>query len=330
MPRAVGSKTAIVATQEAAWGTLNPAPTSVLGFYVRSFNLGGSKNTFQSETINQHRAIVGLADGNKAVQGNMVTDLIPEGLEVLLRHLLGKGTVVTTGSGPFTHVLKGSPDTLEGLSFQKSFTNISKHFLYTGTHINSMAIDIVQEGFHGVTWDLIGKGETIHASEEIAVASGVFPTKNGYNGYQASIEIDTGAGYIALGRVVSGSINIANNVETDGYVLGSDERASCEYGTRECSGGFVMFFEDTTLYEVYSAGTECGLKYVFHNTTSGDKIIFKFPKVKLAGSSPEIASAAGINLDFTFQARVDPGTDTDVEVTIINSLGSIEKQPGEV
>lgn len=325
--RATGAKTAIVATQEAVWGELNAAPASVLGFYVRSFNLGGSKNTFQSETINQHRAIVGLADGNKAVQGNMVTDLLPECLEVLLRHLLGKGTVTTTGSGPYTHVIKGSPDTLEGLSFQKSFTNISKHFLYTGTRLNSMAIDIVQEGFHGVTWDFIGKGETIHATEQITIASGVFPTKNGYNGYQASIEIDTGSGYTALGRVVSGSINIANNVETDGYVLGSAERASCEYGTRECSGGFSMFFEDTTLYELYSAGTECGLKYVFNNGV--DSTTFKFPKVKLAGTSPEITSAAGINLDFTFQARVDPGSNTDVEVTIVNSLPSIELQADE-
>ena len=327
--RAVGSKTAIAATQEAVWGTLNASPASVLGFYVRSFNLGGSKNTFQSETINAYRAIVGLADGNKAVQGNMITDLLPEGLEVMLRHLLGKGTVGTTGSGPFTHVIKGSPDTLEGISFQKSFTNIGKHFLYTGARVNSMAIDVVQEGFHGVTWDLIGKGETIHTSEQIAISSGVFPTKNGYNGYQASIEIDTGTGYNALGRVVSGSINIANNVETDGYVLGSAERASCEYGTRECSGGFSMFFEDTVLYELYSTGAECGLKYVFANTLTGDSIVFKFPKIKLAGASPEIASSAGINLDFTFQARVDPGSNTDVEVTIINSLPSIELQSGE-
>jgi len=327
MPRAVGSKSAVVATQEALWGNLNASPTSVLGFYIRSFNLGGTKGTFQSETINQHRAIVGLTDGNKAVQGNMVTDLLPEGLEVLLRHLLGKKTVNTTGSGPFTHVLKGSPETLEGLSFQKSFTNISKHFLYTGVHLNSMAIDIVQEGFHGVTWDFIGKGEAIHPTEQISIAAGVFPTKNGFNGYQASIEIDTGTGYVALGRVVSGSLNIANNVETDGYVLGSAERASCEYGTRECSGGFAMFFEDTTLYELYAAGTECGLKYVFSNGT--DSITFEFPKVKLAGSSPEIASAAGVNLDFTFQARVDAGEDTDVIVTIVNTLSDIELQAGE-
>jgi hypothetical protein len=330
MPRAVGSKSAVVATQEALWGNLNASPTSVLGFYIRSFSLGGTKGTFQSETINQHRAIVGLTDGNKAVQGNMVSDLLPEGLEVLLRHLLGKGTVATTGSGPYTHVLKGSPETLEGLSFQKSFTNISKHFLYTGVHLNSMAIDIVQEGFHAVTWDFVGKCETIFATEQISIAGGVFPTKNGFNGYQASIEIDTGSGYTALGRVVSGSLNIANNVETDGYVLGSADRASCEYGTRECSGGFAMFFEDTTLYELYIAGTECDLKYVFSNALTGDSITFEFPKVKLAGSSPEIASAAGVNLDFTFQARVDPGEDTDVIVTIVNSLASIELQSGEV
>lgn len=325
--RAAGSQSAVVFTQEATWKTLNPSPSSIHGINYRSCGLGGNKNTFQSETINRQRAVVGLADGNKAVQGNIVTDLIPEGLEVLLRHLLGKGTVITTGSGPYTHVIKGAAETLEGLSIQKSFTNIDKHFLYKGCRINSMAIDIVQEGFHGVTWDIIGASETVSAVELIDVDLAVYPTKNGYTGYQASIETDHTGSYVALGNVVSGAINIANNVETDGYVLGSDERASAEHGVRNCTGSFSIFFEDTELYAIYAAGTECGIKFVFDNGV--DSITFEFPKVKLGGESPAIDSPNATNINFTFQARYDNTNSTDVVVTIVNSLASIELQDGE-
>jgi len=325
--RATGSKSAVVFTQEAAWGTLDPTPAAIHGINHRSINLGGSKNTFQSETINRQRAIVGLADGNKAVQGSIVTDLLPEGLEILIRHLLGKGTVTTTGSGPYTHVLKGSADTLEGISIQKSFINIDKHFLYPGCRVNSMVIDIVQEGFHSVTWDLIGKTELHHDTEQIDIDTAVYPSKNGFTGYQVTIETDHSGGWVALGNCVSGSINIANNIETDGYVLGDDERASAEYGVRNCSGAFAMFFEDTELYALYTAGTECGLRYVFDNGT--DSITIEFPKVKLGGESPAIDAPTGINLNFTFQARYDTTSTTDVTVTIVNSSASIELQEDE-
>ena len=86
-----------------------------------------------------------------------------------------------------------------------------------------------------------------------------------------------------------------------------------------------MFFEDTVLYDLYLAGTESGLRYVFTNGT--DSITFEFPIVKLAGESPNIDSPAGVNLNFTFQARYDSGSETDVTVTIVNSLSSIEGQP---
>ena len=321
--RATGSKSAVVLTQEALWGVLNPYTPPVIGLNYRSINLGGSKNTIQSETLNQYRAIVGLGDGNKAVQGNIVTDLLPEGMEVLLRHLLGDIAVVTTGSDPYTHVLKGTADTLEGLSIQKSFTNIDKHFIYKGCRINSMAIDIVQEGFHGVTWDIIGQTEATSASESIAVASAVYPTLNGFTGYECSIEIstDSGSSWGTVGNATSGSLNIANNIETDGYVIGSDERASAEFGIRNVSGGFNIFFEDLTLYDLYTAGTECGLRYVFTNGTQ--TMTFEFPIVKLGGESPNIDSPTGTDLAFTFQGRYDTSEGTDVKVTIVNTLSSI-------
>lgn len=327
--RASGAKTSVKFAQEKLWKTpIDPGDLGIIhGMNIRSINLGGNKNQFQSETINQFRSVVGLGDGNKAVEGNIVTDFLPEGMEVLLRHLLGKSTVQTTGSGPYTHVLKGSADTMQGLMIQKAFTNIDEYFVYRGCRINSMAVNVVQEGFHDVTWDLVGTSEEIEATDQLNATPAVYPTKSGFTGYQAKVQTNISGTYVDLGNVVSGNLNITNNVETDGYVLGSDERAAAEHGTRECTGGWAMFFEDTTLYALYQSGVECGIKWVFSNPTTGDSITFEFPKVKMGGDSPAIESAAGVNLNLTFQARYDTDSATDVIVTIVNSLSAIEEEP---
>jgi hypothetical protein len=155
--------------------------------------------------------------------------------------------------------------------------------------------------------------------------SAIYPTKSGFTGYQAKVQTDLSGLWVDLGNVISGNLNITNNVETDGYVLGSDERAAAEHGTRECTGGWSMFFEDTTLYALYQSGVECGIRWVFDNGV--DSITFEFPKVKMGGDSPAIESAAGVNLNLTFQARLDTASETDVKVTIVNSLSEIEEEP---
>ena len=331
--RATGSQSSIKFVQEKTWKevVIKANMAEVYGLNVRSCNLGGKKGQFQSETINQYRAIVGLGDGNKVVDGNIVTDFLPEGLEVPLRHLLGKGTIATSGTGPYTHTLKGSADSMQGLMIQKAFTNVDEYFIYTGNRINSMAINIIQEGFHDVTWDMIGSTETISATDQMLVNADddppVYPTKSGFTGYDCVVSTDhaTPGTFVAISNVTDGNINISNSVETDGYVLGSDERASAELGMRECSGAFKMFFSDSTLYALFNSGIECGLRFTFDNET--DSITFEFPKVKIQGDSPAIESASGVNLNLTFKARYDTTTSTDVTVTIVNSTATIDEEP---
>lgn len=325
--RASGAKSSVKFAQEKVWKEpIAPVDLGIVyGMNIRSINLGGNKNQFQSETINQFRAVVGLGDGNVAVEGSIVTDFLPEGMEVLLRHLLGKSVVNTTGSGPYTHVLQGAADTMQGLMIQKSFTNVNEHFVYPGCRINGMAINVVQEGFHDVTWDIIGTSEKIFNTDQFEGQTVIYPTKSGFTGYQVKVQTDISGSWVDLGNVISGNLNITNNVETDGYVLGSSERAAAEYGTRECTGGWTMFFEDTELYSRYQSGVECGLRWVFDN--GHESITFEFPKVKLGGDSPAIESAAGVNLNLTFQARLDIDSGTDVKVTIVNSTTEIEEEP---
>ena len=320
--RAVGSQTSVIMRQEFAWGDKHPVDEATHNHLIaiRNCTLGSSKNTFQSETITAERAVMGLGDGNKAVQGSISMDLLPEGQEIFFRHLLGSDGLTTTGTDPYTHTIKGVAGTYEGLSIEKGFTNIGQYFLYTGCRVNSCSIDIIQEGFHGVTFDFVGKGETLTQATMAADGTNT-TTDSGYTGYQCTVSV----GGNVQENVISGAINISNSIETDGYVLGSQDRASAEYQQRTCSGEFVLFFTDEDLYNLYIAGTE--VEVIFTFTSGADSLTITFPACKMSGESPNIDSTAGVNLSLKFEAKYDATDTTDVIFEFVNSASAIEEPP---
>lgn len=367
MTRASGAKTSVKFAQEVEWKhpfTPEEYPLgNVYGLNIRSCSLGGSKNQFQSETINDKRAVVGLGEGNKAVEGDIVTDFLPEGQEVLFRHLLGKDdpngrdralveNSLDEDYGKWRLRMKGVADTMQGLCVEKAFTSLDRYFIFRGCRINTMTLNLIQEGFHDITWNFIGTSEEIKSVSEFAGKTASYCNDNGYTGYQAKIEImrpertdetgthqDADTSWVTLGNVTTGNITITNNTETDGYVLGSDERASAEHGTRQCTGSWTMFFESVDLYNIFLKGLECKLRFVFESPV-GKIIRIVFPCVKLGGDSPAIESAAGINLNLTFQAKYqpaidgDPYSDTDVVVEFVKPAESgdpedVEQEPSK-
>jgi len=361
MTRASGAKTSVKFAQEVEWKhpfTPEEYPLgNVYGLNIRSCSLGGSKNQFQSETINDRRAVVGLGEGNKAVEGDIVTDFLPEGQEVLFRHLLGKDpdglekVLVDDASdednGKWRLRMKGVADTMQGLCVEKAFTSLDRYFIFRGCRINTMTLNLIQEGFHDITWNFIGTSEEIKDVAEFAGKTASYCNDNGYTGYQAVIQIkrpartdETGTAqpadtdWVTLGNITNGNITITNNTETDGYVLGSDERASAEHGTRQCTGSWTMFFDSVDLYNIFLQGLECKLRFVF-NSPIGKIIRITFPCVKLGGDSPAIESAAGINLNLTFQAKYleavdgDPYSGSDVFVEFIKDPVSGEQPSSE-
>ena len=205
MTRASGAKTSVKFAQEVEWKhpfTPEEYPLgNVYGLNIRSCSLGGSKNQFQSETINDKRAVVGLGEGNKAVEGDIVTDFLPEGQEILFRHLLGKdpsgldrALVETVGDedyGKWRLRMKGVADTLQGLCVEKAFTSLERYFIFRGCRINTMTLNLIQEGFHDITWNFIGTSEEIKSVPEFDPTAhpASYCNDNGYTGYQAKIEI---------------------------------------------------------------------------------------------------------------------------------------------
>lgn len=333
MTRAAGSNAVVTLCQEATWGTTPAALAGSDQLYtigLKSESIKSTKNNFESDMINAFRCTIGLGDGNKAVEGNIVSDLLPEGLELLIMHLLGNPTVTTTGSGPYTHVMKGSSGNFTGLTIEKEFTDIGQFMTYTGCRLNTMAISLVQEGFHEVTFGFVGKAEALDTTTKLPSGTPVTFNKSGFTGYQCKVytTMDPATGlvtdhYHQLNFVTAGNININNNLETDGYVLGSGDRASVQYGKRSCTGDFTVFFEDAKLYNLYANGTECGVKFEFDNGI-GQKLTFEFPTCKLSGNAPEIASFQGLNMSLNFSARYNSTSLTDVIVTIVNTIATLE------
>ena len=350
MSRATGSSAQVCFCEETLWGQAPAAPTTgkLYGASLKNESLGIKKNTFKSEMINNKRAVVGLGDGNKAVDGSIVTDLLPEGLELLFAHLLGEKGTYTAGSGKNVRVIKGVAATLPGLLIEKGYVDIGQYVQHTGCRVNSMAVRLVQEGFHEISFDFLGKDQWYSTASAfdtdsvtltrldngvtapLVLAAGLggaptFPTLDGYTGYEIMVSttinsagVSTPGAYHDLTKVVSGSFNITNNIETDGYVFGDSFRASAEYLRRECSGDFSCFFEDLKQYMHFVNGTEVGVKFTLtHGIYS---MVFEFPRCKLGGETPAIAGIGGMNLPLRFEAAYHVGSTTDVKLTITNTI----------
>lgn len=368
--RASGAKTSIKFAQEHEWKqpfSVEHPMGNVYSINYRSVGLGGSKNQFQSETINDKRAVLGLGEGNKAVEGDIVTDFQPEGQEIFWRHLLGKevgedteaktGLVretISAAEGQPDHefdgfsklTMKGAADTHQGLLIQKAFTSISEYYVYAGCRVNTMTLNIIQEGFHDINWNIIGTSEEIQATDFFTGKTASEVTDSGFTGYQATLEVKKGAhkfmgvdkaadsDWVKLGFVTQGNITITNDIETDGYVIGSDVRESAEHGVRNCSGSWTMFYHDSEIYQLFQQGVESAIRFVFDNhdpdSTKRKVIRITFPAVKFGGESAPIDSPQGGNLDLTFQAKYDQTSGTDVIVEFINHTATaVEREDNE-
>lgn len=351
--RATGSSAQVCISEETTWGQTPAAPaTGILyGMSLKNESIGIKKNTFKSDMINNKRAVVGIGDGNKAVDGSIVTDLLPEGLELLFAHLLGEKGTYVAGSSYNTRTIKGVAAFLQGLFIEKGYTDIGQYTQHTGCRVNSMSVRMVQEGFHEVSFDFLGKDQwhstaTAFSSSNVTLTrydtagttcnlpsglggSPTFADLDGYTGYEVQVYttidpsngVNTPGVYTELSKVVSGSFNITNNIETDGYVFGSSFRESAEYLRRECSGEFSCFFENLNVYNHFIVGTEIGVKFVF--TRGSYQFIVEFPRCKLGGETPAIAGIGGMNLPLRFEAAYSTTATTDVQVTFVNTTANI-------
>ncbi len=321
MAQAKGRNAQLIFCDETTWGTTPTSPVCRVLPFNRE-GLATDADTFLSGRIKADRAVTDIKRGNKKIGGPVDFELDPS-FHRLFKHVLGSAS--TTGSGPYTHVIKGGSAIPVGLSIEKGFKDVAKYLVYRGLRVDALSLKFPQKGYVTGSFNLLGRYEGGGTGSGSGVGSGasinaspIDESESPFTSYEAVVQ----EGGSTIGIVTEAELEIRNNLQSDGFVLGSDSRASAVEGLREVTGNLTIFFEDLTYYNKFVNGTESSLKFTM--TQGSYSIEILIPKVLYVGSSSvAVEGPEPLLVTLPFEARKDAVEGTDIKVTFINNIATV-------
>ena len=327
MTQARGSSIRFMIAEEASWGVTPSAPVGQV-FPVLSCGLKASRNQIQSAALRSNRQPLMPGDGNWDVSGSVAMELHPMGMGTLLKHALGADTVTGTAS-PYTHTIKAADSLPAGLSIEKGMTDIAKYFKYTGCKVNQIVLSAPVEGIVAVTFDFIGKDETVAGTSMDATP--VTYAYSPFTGFEGVVKV----GGSQVGYITSyDNITLLNNLDGSIYTFpGATQSAGYKRSLPEgkiiVTGSFSYMFENTTIYDFAKNSMEKALDLIFTKgtgagTTGNEKLTITIPEVHFKPESPEISGDQGIIGKADFTAYYDNASEaTSLQMVLLNSQATI-------
>lgn len=321
MTQAIGARGLLSIQKESTYNQA-PAVADMKKVYFESESLGKSLQLIESAVLRGNRNSTKPVRGNADISGNFATELGAYPAELFLGVL---GSVVTTGTGPYTHTMKVG-DTLPSWTIEKGFPDISQYFLYTGCKFGKLSMDVSSSGFQKVTIDVMGATETPSASPYDASPTDL--GKMSFDGFTIST-IEEGGAPIANVVSISG-LTFDNMVDGDTYVIGGGgNRGSINEGIFKVSGTLTVLFENMALYNKAINSTETSLHIVYSvgdglGSDGNESIDILIPEMVYSVKTPAINGPKGVLVELPFQAYFDDSSEaTAVQVIIKNTQASI-------
>ena len=246
--------------------------------------------------------------GGFNVGGPTAVEMTTDTQALLWEACLG-GTVGTTGTGPYTHVV--TPGALATYTIQvgKSGSGGSTHpFNYLGCKVASWSMSCAAGEIPVLEIDWLG--ENLETTTALASPSYAAFTR---------LAFTHGALSVAGSEVCVDSFNISGNngLNTQHKICAADAGAPThrEADFREVTGSFVADFANLTQFDRFRNATEVAFSLAF---TNGAESVTIAGNVEFDGTTPNIGGP-GItkdNSDFTFYGATDAAALT---VTVVNS-----------
>lgn len=321
IPQATGAQARMLFCSEHLWGNVNSIPPGP--FWKRLNTVAGEG---LDENIQIYRSTVIRPDRmkNKSVRGStrpggpLPFELAPMGVNQLLYHTLGN-LVSTTGTGPFTHVLKGHTGTTafpQGFTVEKGFMDLGPAAFcgILGCRSNGMTINF------NVDQTVLGsadvQGRQFYSSDTSLVGGNDIADMTSDPYTSVDIAVYEGSSLMLLGTAKTLALSIANGMFLDNNRLGSRYRGNLKPGKRDTSFKGSFMFNNMDLYNKAVSGEDTAIQIVASNGVYSH--VFLFPNVQFlpANSSPKITSDAPIVINLEAEAAPDDGLGTDIQVTI--------------
>ncbi|MFZ4857907.1 MAG: phage tail tube protein [Desulfuromonadaceae bacterium] len=220
---------------------------------------------------------------------------------------LGAGTLkkVTAPGQSYKHTIKFG-GVLPSFTVEKGFPDIAKFFKYNGLKIGKFSLNCTPEGAQKVSFDFIGKKETVGAVSFDSTATDL--GKASFTGFMSgSIE----EGGVAIASLTKIDISGDNSLDGGIYVMGgAGTRNSIPEGSCKFSGSIEALFETSALYDKAVAGTESSLRVVYNRgtgvgTAGNESFEIKLPELMFKQETPTISGDKGILYSGPFECYYD-------------------------
>jgi len=321
--QATGVNAYVVFKFESDWG-VHPLTAD-----WRYFNVVAGEGLDQNLVLYRSKVIRRDRMRNKDVRGTQLPggplpfELAPKGVSQFIYALLGTHTS-TAGTGPYTHVLKGSTTTtLPMFTIVKSFTDVDnefQHILFKGSRVSGMTLDLNVNDTAGGVFDILSR-EATEFTDDPDFGAPADMTSDPFTSVQVTVY--EGSSLIPLGTAQSLNLSVQNGMDGQNLVLGSNFRANLKAGERDTRIRGTFLFNNTDLYNKAVNGTDTAVQIVASDGTYSHTIFL--PNVDLLPnqSTPKIQRPGGLTIPLEGVASKDVGQGTDIVWTIVSPESTI-------
>ncbi|MDD4926940.1 MAG: phage tail tube protein [Methylotenera sp.] len=264
-----------------------------------SYNVGRDPRRSQNPTI-QGNILANKTDaGSPFVAGQIQSILDLRTVGHLLKLLLGQP--VTTGAGPYTHTFPVNASDRPFAALEMGHSDISKFYRVLGARVNKMNWDI-RNNDQNVTVDVLAC-EDVDPVPTIAMDGG--PTSvSSFRACSAAGSISNGVD-TTLGKVVSGTIDINNNIAAQELANGLPGYSIFPLGELVFSGTLRAVFDSANAWDLARAGTSTSLKMTSSATIGGTtfSLVVDMPHVELTEKAVPKSGHSGLFVDVAWKAH---------------------------
>lgn len=304
---------------ESTWGT-----AAATGFQwceiAAGESLGLKQNYFQSPALNG-ASVKDVIQGTKMAGGDLPCPFLYEGLELLLKHLMGSASSAASGAG-YKHTFLPTDALMagEGLTVELSRdAPTGKSFFHVGCKVTKGVFTVEKDQILSFVTSFHGKDVEVDTE-----GSPTFPTAPPTLQTQLVV---TDSGFSGTVDVLRGTIEITNPVTEDRHDLAS----SCELKEQQRSakrGVLISIdgeFGEEAQYTDWTGNTEGQLIWTWTGPeyTAGENYeLVITANGKWTNRQPQVSDQGPVKLSGTFQCYED-GAVPDIKIELTNEVVSI-------
>ena len=277
---------------------VQPAPANHIGLRHSGCELTLSRQTIESDEINESRQLSGLISGVGKVEGDVDFELSFGAYDTLFEGLLGGAWIVDT--------LKAGAD-FKSYTLERVFTDIGEYQQYAGCVFNEMTLNIRPDSIIGGRFSVLGK--TMSRSEN-SVATSLTPATLAAPMDSFQAEINEGGSVI--GYVVGVELRLSNNAE-EHYVVGADSAEDISLGKNRITGELSAYFQNGALLQKFLSRQKSSLSINLKG--EGGEYDIHLPYIQFTGQEMPVKGDSAVIQTLPFTALYDETEATSFKIT---------------